>query len=191
MYKISSQTLDEIQTILGKRHEYCGIFIKHSNNMLMIHPKRVEGDLIKWEYDKKDYSRGTCSHNKFDLADWRFIYHTHPVASLPYPSGEDYVKVMPPSAIEYSLVFTIWGIWQIFIPIKVGFSENEAKLRHDDLNKSGHTHFFHPDSGIGYIFVKQDIENYLIEINSKLSGLNARIRFTSWKEQGNRDYSFV
>ena len=97
---------------LQKKPEYCGNCVI-SNNMVSLNlDNKLIGDVVN--------GRGTCRYEEHS----NILWHTHPLTSRPWPSGEDIEKMIKPRpGIEndkipvVSLIFTKWGIWQIVVPM--------------------------------------------------------------------------
>ena len=95
-----------------KKPEYCGNCVI-SNNMVSLNlDNKLIGDVVN--------GRGTCKYEEHS----NILWHTHPLTSRPWPSGEDIEKMIKPRPhIEndkipvVSLIFTKWGIWQIVVPM--------------------------------------------------------------------------
>jgi hypothetical protein len=95
-----------------KKPEYCGNCVI-SNNMVSLNlDNKFIGDVVN--------GRGTCRYEEHS----NILWHTHPLTSRPWPSGEDIDKMIKPRpGIEndkipvVSLIFTKWGIWQIVVPM--------------------------------------------------------------------------
>lgn len=74
--------------------------------------------------------RGICILKEYS----NILWHTHPLTSRPWPSGEDIAKIIksrPDTEFDkipiVSLIFTKWGIWQIA-------SASDNKINTDDIN---------------------------------------------------------
>lgn len=57
-------------------------------------------------------TKSRCDHRSYEL-----VWHTHPVASKPFPSFEDIVRVLRHHT-KRSFIFTQWGIWILTSPDK-------------------------------------------------------------------------
>lgn len=95
-----------------KKPEYCGNCVI-SNNMVSLNlDNKLIGSVVN--------GRGTCQYQEHS----NILWHTHPLTSRPWPSGEDIEKMIKSRPdIEndkipvISLIFTKWGIWQIVVPM--------------------------------------------------------------------------
>jgi hypothetical protein len=110
VWRIPKNSLAKIKQTLKKNHEICGICIGK------------DGDILELEYidngppiEKGEV--GSCrSTNKW------INFHTHPTIVWPWPSTEDVFKVLRKrdgKPLYGSLIFTEWGIWEIYAANKV------------------------------------------------------------------------
>ena len=95
-----------------KQPEHCGNCVI-SNNMVSLNLYNM---FIGGVVD----GRATCQYEEYS----NILWHTHPLTSRPWPSGEDIEKMIKPRPGEendkipvVSLIFTKWGIWQIVVPM--------------------------------------------------------------------------
>jgi hypothetical protein len=95
-----------------KKPEYCGNCVI-SNNMVSLNlDNKLIGSVVN--------GRSTCNYEEHS----NILWHTHPLTSRPWPSGEDIAKMIKRRPGEendkipvVSLIFTKWGIWQIVVPM--------------------------------------------------------------------------
>lgn len=121
MYRIPTSTLRTIQDALEKPYEICGIVLIDTQN-----PEILELESKDYGPQIKNGDRGSCRSTNVGLN-----FHTHPKMVWPWPSTEDMFNVLyqrnQKSVLWGSLIFTQWGIWEIYAP---------TKFSRDDLNKT-------------------------------------------------------
>ena len=127
-------------------HEICGIIKKVKSNdkevvILEIHPPIIEDD-----------KRLNCSHVYYS----KIIFHTHPNISKPYPSAEDILKIMKSFDIEYSVIFTSWGIWKLYSNKKFKFTEKNVKNDIKKINSLLVDLYYHyKDKNFDFLFINE------------------------------------
>ena len=110
-------------TIFGaqKQPEYCGNCVPNGDHISLNLDNMLTGSILD--------GRGTCTYKEHSNVLW----HTHPLTSRPWPSGEDIAKVIKSRhdvAIDkipiVSLIFTKWGLWEIVTAIdnKINIDDN-------------------------------------------------------------------
>lgn len=112
MYWIGADDIEGIKDKLSINREICGIIIpSHINSGKLELESRDLGPKIE------DGDRGSCKSTNVGLN-----FHTHPLVVWPWPSTEDMFIVLsdrgPLTTLWGSLIFTEWGVWEIFAPQK-------------------------------------------------------------------------
>ena len=102
---INSFSLEKIKKYINYEHEFCGYIFYNTSN-----PDEL--NIIKDNIGPNAmFERGSCQYKHGYR---RCIWHTHPYISKVYPSPEDILKVLKhPERIKISILFTLWGIWEI------------------------------------------------------------------------------
>lgn len=100
---------------LDEKREICGIVIPERTHGVLKLDFRDFGPVVK------DGERGSCRSTNSGLN-----FHTHPYIVWPWPSTEDMFNILysrdQQKELWGSLIFTEWGIWEIYGPTK--FSRN-------------------------------------------------------------------
>lgn len=113
MRRLQKQTLKQIRSKLREKSEICGVVV----------PSSLDSDILELEsLDVGPYihdgERGSCRSTNV----W-INFHTHPLVVLPWPSTEDVFKILydreRQPVLWGSLIFTEWGIWELFSSHKV------------------------------------------------------------------------
>nr|QBK92315.1 MAG: hypothetical protein LCPAC304_06620 [Pithovirus LCPAC304] len=121
--RIPASTLQNIRENLRKNAEICGVVVpsSRSKNILELDSRDI-GPKIK------DGKRGSCRSTNV----W-INFHTHPLVVWPWPSTEDMFQVLydrhhnrRKGELWGSLIFTEWGIWEIYAPKKFSRKELDA-----------------------------------------------------------------
>jgi len=120
--------------------------------------------------------RGKCRNNKY----YPVIWHTHPVNMQSYPSVEDIIKILKPrpnGIPKISLIFTRWGIWNLWSGRKGVVSKELTRL----LSKTYSGLYHITNKGRGDISIPF-VNSYINELEYILSDYNFNIRLTLWSE---------
>jgi proteasome lid subunit RPN8/RPN11 len=165
---ISTYDLEGIYAEIEDRDdEVCGFLKRNKENKYL--------KLDEQENITKDFSRKSCQTKKYS----KMIYHTHPSISKSYPSVEDIIKIikLKNKIIKISIIFTVWGIWQLSctnksdnIPVEI-----ENKIR-DQLANIYHNQ----NKGRGELRDKKLLQKSINNINKILSEYNFEMRFSEW-----------
>jgi hypothetical protein len=108
-WKISRKDCQRLYKYLDLDAEICGVCVPPTAGPYLQLSDRDQGPTIR------EGERGSCRSTN------RWInYHTHPRLSKPWPSVEDVFNVLyerpPAENLWRSLIFTEWGIWEIYSP---------------------------------------------------------------------------
>jgi len=118
--------LTYIHSLLEKDYEVCGNLFMNSDysEKCLIPSDMLKGTTIL------ESERGSCVYKAYSP----YIFHTHPNITLPYPSFEDYVKVMKHSEIKHSIIFTSIGVWNISCGDPIGKEEGATFFHKNKLS---------------------------------------------------------
>lgn len=128
-------------------------------------------------------TKSLCFHDNFYSP---YIFHTHPNNSKSYPSASDIIKVLKYDIIKSSLIFTKWGIWEIYSHVKKKFEKDEQ----NDIVETINTIFeeFYKLTNKGrtdipdYIFIKNFMEAFK-EVFKKDFKIDIDIILTPWNNE--------
>lgn len=163
--KIAKFLVDDIDV------EVCGFLEVRNKNLNLF----INNIGIKLE------TRGTCQHTKYTP----YIFHTHNIGLLSYPSPEDIYTMMKFHSNNFendfpliSIVFTEWGIWEISFPHKkFTLDENWLKYLHEVTD----TPFHH----ITIEKIPEVIKHVVKTINKERAfGNRFQLFFTKWPKIG-------
>lgn len=181
---LSAEDISVVHTLLDEDLETCG-FLYPDGKGVILYIDRVG--------EEKD-GRTICKNSKYT----EYIFHTHPIRSKGYPSAEDILKVIKQRRDEYprvSVIFTMWGIWEITARKKRDLSV-DSRLQPWALlyiNSEFEPVYFSTGKGRGrlsresYNLLRQAVENIENTLNRKLR-CDLRIKFSTWSEVGDRGY---
>jgi hypothetical protein len=106
----------------------------------------------------------------------KIIWHTHPTVSKYYPSVEDICKILkghPGQEIEYSILFTVYGVWLFSNPIKTRDVDDRLKAIIDnECNKQ-----FYRASGSGRTYNTDAIQLYIECLKAGINNFGANYNF--------------
>ena len=169
--------LSEYQTMISDTMEYCGFFI-HEEPLCLIHDSN---QLYTGTSVSLMEKRLSCHLPRYRS----IIWHTHPYISKGYPSAEDIVKVLKNANILTSIIFTIWGIWQL------DFSKSYPELAEETIKKQWINYidtkispplYFGTEKGRVLQILSQHeryINDYIRSLEIEYPGL--QIWFTTWQ----------
>lgn len=166
--------------VLDKTIEACGILELQSDNSLK---------LIIDNYGKKN-GRLNCLPKRYT----KWIWHTHPLTSKSYPSWEDIATVMKRRLGKrkypvYSLIFTHWGIWNLYCPKGSNIEDKEKRYLSQVVDYCVKPLYL-ATGGRRPLDSSRLPDEFSECINKKLSKVNTtfRISFTPWKEVSGTGY---
>ena len=102
--------LNAIYDLLESKTETCGFLTEN-------------GDVIIDSFGTDVNGRGMCSHSRYET----YMWHTHPYSLKSYPSAEDILYVLKKhvhNKPRISLIFTAWGIWELYALNKLNIDQN-------------------------------------------------------------------
>jgi hypothetical protein len=192
MVYIPVEDLMKIREYIVKDNEVCGYFFYNESNLQEIKIIKVSDgpNILKT-------GRGSCDYGIW--GNKRCIWHTHPMISKVYPSDEDIVKVLLNSNINISIIFSLWGIWEITTDLDYkypSFFNKEEQLKYkkkciDLLAPFSKKLYYDLDqskkSGQKYRSLCGNLDNYLISIDEYIKSItklfNIKITFTRWNKR--------
>lgn len=166
---IRTQDIQTILELMELKVEACG-FLLLEDNILYI-------DSISNDTDKKD--RASCTLSKYT----EIIWHTHPFNHKSYPSTEDVLKILKlrkDNLPKISLIFTTWGIWQLYAGKKDYITINLDKYIQKELDRL----YFNTEKGRAKfdLFIQNQIDTFIKNIEELCEKYDLHIKFTYWKE---------
>jgi len=169
--------LAEIANLLSERAEICGVVIP-GNNELDLRSLDV-GPYIN------DGERGSCRSTNV----W-INFHTHPVFVWPWPSTEDVFKILYDRGVQKpvlwgSLIFTEWGIWELYSPTKIFPDDLNEDFKWWTINASDKL-FFDLNLGKGKTApssqeAEKQIREYVNLWNDAFGSLGFEMKITFWE----------
>jgi len=190
MHVIPQDALLGIKEMITKRFEVCGILIQTDKES-----KYPEFYPFVDAVGKTIKGRNSCIHPRYG----QYIWHTHSETMKGYPSGEDIIKIIKKRELYFqirsSIIFTSWGIWEIFSKNKVTINPNMQKyiikmisplwngIYH--ITKRGRTYYPKINN-----FLHSIIDEICRFINNKFErvDLGLEISFVSWNDIGELGY---
>jgi hypothetical protein len=111
-------TLNYMQGMLSNDYEICGnLFVKQNKCLTQEH-----------------IVVGKPNECTFSGLSW-VIFHTHPLVAKSYPSIQDVIKVVKHDVIQYSIIFTEFGIWNISSGRKMSSKSDKEKVKQNLIDK--------------------------------------------------------
>ena len=181
-----------------KLPEYCGncIYQNQAGVIRLNLHEIITGGLIN--------GRSACIWKKYT----NILWHTHPLTSRPWPSGEDIAKIIkwrPGVTIDklpiVSLIFTKWGIWQI-----VSATNNRidaAAIDVPKINNIGSTIFEEKWTCVDNFrdadwreSITNHVNHYTVTLMTEFDSLNPRkngggfITFTFWDNIAHNNFTY-
>ena len=121
-----------------------------------------------------------------------YIWHTHPKFSKGYPSAEDIAKTLKPreraDLIYDQLIFTDWGIWEMYAGNKKQLVPQTVAAIAADANA-----LWNVTEG-GSVLTRSNIsalESYTYALEYNLASYGFRIIFTPWWKLGSKKNYFL
>lgn len=189
-YNISKASVQKAKSQLKLSKEICGIIRPISKK----DPWKLGLDITDEGDDIKPNERGSCVTTNV----W-MNYHTHPYVVLPWPSTEDIFKILykrdPDPKLWGCLIFTEWGIWEIYSPKKIDVNVIYSEI--DDWTDFTSDELFYAlnlDDEIKVADIsepntKRAVNAYIQKWKSKYKDLGLEIKLTDWKTIPN-SYTF-
>jgi len=183
MRRITRYTLEETKEKLSAKSEICGIVVPKDD---ILELKYLDvGPLIR------DGERGSCRSTNI----W-INFHTHPFVVYPWPSTEDVFKILYDRESEPilwgSLIFTEWGIWELYSPTKITRNTLDEMFEWWTVNASDKLYFdLELDKNKQVPPANQvidQIQDYLDLWNEGFGEIGVEITLTFW-EDIDSDYS--
>lgn len=164
------------ELILYKTEEACGFLLESETNQLRLYID---------SYGTEEKGRGMCQHSKYT----KYIWHTHTNIHKGYPSAEDIVKILKWRANDFprvSVLFTPWGIWEIFTVQKVTIPEYRLQQILNDISHAFDGLYHITEKGMGMIknieeFIGSTINAVTYYINNALGIKTFSMTFTMWE----------
>lgn len=175
-------TEDDVQNafflVSTKGAEACGHFLQKRDRLV----------LFLDTFGETKEGREICDYTMAD-----YIWHTHPVSMLPFPSAEDILQVMENHGVKVSFLFSRWGIWEIRAD-KIVFERSESERSEIDVrkqylltefSKNGDYLYFNSDKGRAEKPPLDQIETYIKNVKIIVDlGLfktkKVEIKFSEW-----------
>lgn len=171
---ISVNDTNKVKELLNLIVEVCGILQLSNGNKMNIF------------FDNIGNIEGirTCSYLRYS----KYIWHTHPKSSKGYPSAEDIAKTLKHSDIHEQILFTSWGVWELYASNNKKPSEvTVEKIRKDGDNLYNKT-------TRGRVLTTDNISSvysYIARLEHKLSSYGLKIVFTPWWEIDENENYFL
>lgn len=166
--KICKEDIQKFHKLLSNKTEICGNLILHNNCLI----SDEKNEVIGYEISE---SVGTCNHKTYT----KYIFHTHPLHTKSYPSREDIINVLKHNEIEYSIIFTRWGIWNIWCSEKIrdGLAKKYQKFietKEFDIYKLDKTQKEFTENHV------KIINNYIEILEKRFHKYKLLISFSEW-----------
>lgn len=183
---LNENLLQVVKSFLNLEFEVCGSIKDHESSsgnkiILEIHSQYKE------KTKEEDNDRSHCYHLNYS----KYIFHTHPYYSKSYPSASDIIKVLNNSVIISSLIFTKWGIWEIYSDKKMKFSESQKTETKEILNKFLKDIYEKTDGGRADVVNYDLIEGYIKKMEFFYKKFGLEINLTPWSRIVNYDIVFT
>jgi hypothetical protein len=195
MAYISAKTLQTVKEMISENSvEMCGNLLQPSElGKYGLAESKEEGLVL---YVENVGNESSCQNKTYT----KYTWHTHSKASKGYPSVAD-IFVPLRKTPDTSIIFTIWGIWELHAGQKYAKELTEEKrefLKVNYLEKVLRKIYEHTDAGRAnplsekqYTAVTQLTESLNKLMQEKL-GLKFIASFTDWRSiQGNYVLKFV
>lgn len=175
---IRTQDIQTILELMELKVEACGFLLfddKELDNILYI-------DSISNDASASNEKRASCTLSKYT----EIIWHTHPFNHKSYPSTEDILKILKirkDNLPKISLIFTNWGIWQLYAGKKDYIIINLDKYIQKELDRL----YFNTQKGRAKfdLLIQNQIDTFIKNIEELCEKYELHIKFTSWKEVEN------
>jgi len=183
---LNENLLQTIKSFLNLDFEVCGSIKDHESSsgskiILEIHSQYKE------KVKEEDIGKSHCYHLNYS----KYIFHTHPYYSKSYPSSTDIIKVMNNSIIISSLIFTKWGIWEIYSAKKMKFNDIQKEETKEILNKFLKGIYENTEGGRTNVVNYELIEGYIKKIEFFYKKFGLEINLTPWSRIVDYDIIFV
>ena len=164
---LNESLIELAYNFLNLDSEVCGIIEKESDKTIF----KIYSQDSEISKDKS-----MCLHGKYAP----YIFHTHPNTSKSYPSASDIIKVIKHNTIKSSLIFTRWGIWEIYSNMKKKISIEMQEDMKNKINTVFETLYFKTEKGraktVDYIFIDKFLNDFKSEFD-------INILLTPWKNE--------
>jgi len=184
MTYISYDDLEVVFELLEKEVEMCGFLLETQSNALQLYVDNI-GEFKN--------GIGLCQHSEYT----KYIWHTHPYTTKPYPSAEDVIKVLKYRQSGYpeeSLIFSSWGVWELCASSKIKLDDVWLQYLLN-ITKEAFGSIYHitekgskPLNSRSLEFIQNVIDGLQYNINRR-HDFGFQMSFTPWKQiQSNRSY---
>lgn len=133
MFSVKNKNIDLsiLEDFMKMKVEACGFILNDEKGEPYIYLDNVGSE---------EDNRASCTLSKYS----EIIWHTHPFSHKAYPSIEDIIKILKPRLYpKISLIFTSWGIWELYAGNKDLISKDLNKAIQKELD----TLYFKTDKG--------------------------------------------
>ena len=177
MKYIDSKDIERARQWLLLEEEKCGYLIPHGENRVVVIEDGIGG---------QRRGRRLCNYNSPYK---KYLWHTHPLTSQSYPSTEDVIKVIKPrtnDVVMVSLIFTKWGLWEMFAKSK-GIISNSVS---HDLNNAYGRLYNMTERGRGVLThgTLPIVQSYINDVKYSLQEWGYEMSFTGWDTLKGGDY---
>jgi hypothetical protein len=130
---------------------------------------------------------GPGESGQCDVSEYRpLMWHTHPNVSKSYPSVQDIIHVLHkssgnPTIFTGSIIFTRWGIWELFCANKKALDEYSAKNIIPALLKTQLDKLYENSRKDLTNQTLQDITIVIQNITRNFTDFRFQLYFTPWK----------
>jgi hypothetical protein len=187
---ISGKNLEIVKDLIQNRDvEVCGNLLTSAEADVYGVGRPVGDELVL--YLETVGERSSCQNKTYAARMW----HTHSKHSKGYPSASDIILPLRKRP-DNSLIFTIWGIWEIFSREKYVNElspERREYITDHYIQKVLDKIYKYTDGGrnpnIRTDYVRQLSES-LVKVMRSL-GYQIQIRFTPWSQVGTDNYELI
>lgn len=191
MTYISAQTLQTVQKLISEKDvEACGNLLRSSELETYGISKDKEDGLLL--YIENIGNESSCQNKTFT----KYLWHTHSKKSKGYPSVADLLIPLRKTP-DTSVIFTIWGIWEIHAGEKYAKELTEEKrefLKVNYLEKILNKIYEYTNRGRAYPLDEKQYSAVLQLINSLNKLMQEKFKykfvvsFTDWRAIGGNYY---
>ena len=168
--RISRVLVEFARLLLNDDVEWCGFLFGEKSDL----------DMYIKNYGQDLDGRAACSLGQSYRP---IIWHTHPNSVKSYPSGEDYLKILKTGTNRpvISLIFTRWGIWELYAKKKLNLSDIPRLLK--EITELSKPIYEQSERGMS----RNPPKNIYAYAEYMEKYLSMNIHFTPWNES---EYTF-
>lgn len=167
--------LNFYKNYLGDNFEYCGNFRLLGDIYLVVDEMSIVTGTKLGRQAGRLVESSSCEHDHYS----QFIFHTHPNTSKFYPSTADLQKILKHVSINYSIIFTKFGVWVLRLSAADTF-EKEYIESYPVVDKLQHIgDIFYRQTEHGRSYNPKAVNEYISRLQTAFHPL--KIRFYTWE----------